>query len=1282
MAAEFDPYHKWLGILPKDQPPNYYRLLGLEVFEEDLQVIEASADRQSGFLRKYQSGELASHCQKLLNEIARARLCLLKPSTKAVYDAQLREQLRGPQLSIDLKTDADAREATAAPKRQLLPLAIGGGAVLLCLIVGWLLLSPSRQKDLPRNSVAAVEASGGVKSDVAPRSDSPAVDPVAKAFQGVTPPGGVVRKSPGVLKEPIEIQPLLKSEHIMMGKWKITPQRLESLGFEPRQQVLLPIEPPEEYHLHLEGTRLETPDAKSNTLAVGLVRGAQSFVFGTEVFVDSGTSGVEQLDDRSWRDNETTLPGFHTKINRPFQLDATVRKDGVEVRIDGRLVLDWQGDWSRLKRNDYWSLVGPQQLFLGAESKYVFTRIRIGPPLPRPPLPGKNLKPGETVELLDFVDVPRDAYRGTWLNERPGLKSDPGVEAVRVRVPYQTPEEYELLADVECYQPGHEFYLGLPVQQGHAGVILGAFGGEVSGMYLDRRGYHEIPDVTLRRRVLPPERFQVTSTVRKNHVVVKVGDETVFNWRGDARRLMMSPIWAVPGNRVVVGSWLAGYRIRSLKLKRLGSAPPIFPVPSTPQAGNLLPIVHLDRDTAVGNWTARNGRLTSLTSAICSLRIPATLPPDYDFRMITERKSGNDVLEFTLPVNGHPVTLAIDSGGGKVAGIEWYEGRRVNDNSVCVRYEAAKLPPGRPHLISGRVRGKHLLVEINGDKLFDLDIPEKLPDPGWDLRPGWLTPEERLQPFLATYYSSFEIQDLRYRSVDAGSPPFPEVDLERLSQSTAPTNNPTGVPGSNPDPNRPLVANGLLATGVTPIPEDSARQAALTKIRMIYGDEQSKAKRDTEKLTLAAKLEQLADSSTDDPAVKYVSLDEARKLAAEAGDLEKSWTLSETMGLEFRVDVLELKATTLKSVTSKLKGPVVNREMITKALPLVDQLLQAERFDLAVDLSSAAAQAAVKVKDKGVTSDVSEVRKEAEELAREFAVADKARDSLRSSPDDAAARLAWGRWLCFRKSNWPEGLKTLQGAGDATLKDLATRDLQEPAEATAILKLGSDWLEFAKSKRDHSQAEFADRAVFWLSKAHAGASGLSQSKIESQLEEAVSVRDWNSPLIGLLDQISKKVAQNKFSQSAETRHQEGTPFQEVLKSGGVLIGFNCMISNWYQYTVIKGLQPVYATKLGLKTGEWRGLPHGQLVEIRARPGYAVVGTSCQVGAALDNVQVMFARMTRTGLDPQRIYLSGLVGAPNRDPNRSDVATSGTQPIIGIFGHADDYIRGLGLVISK
>lgn len=89
----FDPYRKWLGIPTKDQPPNHYRLLSLEVFENDPDVIEGAADRVMAFLRQYQSGENAAAAAKLLNEVALARLCLLKASAKAQYDAKLREQL-------------------------------------------------------------------------------------------------------------------------------------------------------------------------------------------------------------------------------------------------------------------------------------------------------------------------------------------------------------------------------------------------------------------------------------------------------------------------------------------------------------------------------------------------------------------------------------------------------------------------------------------------------------------------------------------------------------------------------------------------------------------------------------------------------------------------------------------------------------------------------------------------------------------------------------------------------------------------------------------------------------------------------------------------------------------------------------------------------------------------------------------------------------------------------------------------------------------------------------
>lgn len=91
--APFDPYHKWLGIPPAEQPPNHYRLLAIPQFEPDLDVIEAAAERQTVFLRTFQSGAHVEVAEALLNEVSAARICLLTPAEKTQYDQQLRRQL-------------------------------------------------------------------------------------------------------------------------------------------------------------------------------------------------------------------------------------------------------------------------------------------------------------------------------------------------------------------------------------------------------------------------------------------------------------------------------------------------------------------------------------------------------------------------------------------------------------------------------------------------------------------------------------------------------------------------------------------------------------------------------------------------------------------------------------------------------------------------------------------------------------------------------------------------------------------------------------------------------------------------------------------------------------------------------------------------------------------------------------------------------------------------------------------------------------------------------------
>jgi len=89
MTDVFDPYHKWLGIPPDEQPPDHYRLLGVVRFESDPDVIAAAADQRMAHLRSFQSGKHVAASQKLLNEVAEARVCLLSIPRRLRYDEQL-----------------------------------------------------------------------------------------------------------------------------------------------------------------------------------------------------------------------------------------------------------------------------------------------------------------------------------------------------------------------------------------------------------------------------------------------------------------------------------------------------------------------------------------------------------------------------------------------------------------------------------------------------------------------------------------------------------------------------------------------------------------------------------------------------------------------------------------------------------------------------------------------------------------------------------------------------------------------------------------------------------------------------------------------------------------------------------------------------------------------------------------------------------------------------------------------------------------------------------------
>ena len=86
-------YQKLLGIpddkVPESGPPDHYELLRLPRFEDDEAKINAHYKKLNGHVRTYASGGLGEASQQVMNELAKAMLCLTDPERKRSYDERM-----------------------------------------------------------------------------------------------------------------------------------------------------------------------------------------------------------------------------------------------------------------------------------------------------------------------------------------------------------------------------------------------------------------------------------------------------------------------------------------------------------------------------------------------------------------------------------------------------------------------------------------------------------------------------------------------------------------------------------------------------------------------------------------------------------------------------------------------------------------------------------------------------------------------------------------------------------------------------------------------------------------------------------------------------------------------------------------------------------------------------------------------------------------------------------------------------------------------------------------
>jgi WD40 repeat protein len=1116
MSDEFDPYYAWLGIPPKDQPPNHYRLLGVELFEANLDVIESAAFRQMGHVRTYQSGQHSRESQRLLNELSAAKINLLDPDKKQAYDQLLRATIEsitaflpdeppdaamptpGAESSvhvIDFELDASSsgsavRSASVSAIRRTrprpasrLPIVIGVIVAVVCLGLAVIfgnkilqreqkvVLQPSTlDRSVPNPSTTPIHEDGVAQPDTSPTPVRPELPTSSENTSGVA-----TTSTNENAATPAKPQPVTA--------WNDATRNFPRLSAQVQQaRMRSPVFPALRVKLEATAGIADNEFVITQSMPYdeflsneNLLRSLAYRPLRIRPYVVNGESRVAS----AWvRDAIDWRMALGVDANTLTQADQTLKSQGFYPAD----VACWQTDETKFAA--VWILDENQatehELMLGVTGKdfpVAAARARASGLMPLSHhvcynAQGDRLysvvwhKP-EKVMPWHHWDDDRDAHESAL--KRPGAPQDVCL----------------------AYQPDGALMYG--------GLLVGL----PDPNALELHGYDT-----------EDHRTQCRDLASKGCRPIAIAAAASLN----GSQIVTASVWQ-SGGAVAVGS---GLPTAGMSAPNIATASPAAATHALRFDGNAFVTVTNTSDLA----TRRN-----------------TFTAEMWFRCTEPSIKEGYVLMGTTAHRDPPVGSDISTASG------WHVTAGRTQGETETHETALRYASG-----AGSIRGSGAEVPALGSGWHHLAVCNSPADGNYQLEvflDGTRTQSNRRSLDDAVFSTTdfflgksvylpdrhafigdikaFRLSsEVRYR--DRFTPPQvfagDSTTLTLLNFAGAPSNYAADISGNlrhgiitgakwvvaDAPPSSSMAATPesppvtaaeppatTLSEARLPVPSGEDRKAGSSKVRDIFATDFQAAKDKPAMIALAKDLLKRG-REEQDTAAKFALLYESRELMLEAADLKMAMETTDELCAWFEVDLWTLKCDTLTKLATTTRPDVERRPIAMMSLELTDEAIGNSDWTSSEKLLAAAARANARLKDREIVRIVGLKRKQVQTSKKLWEDAEQAASLLATSPDDPAANLKLGRYRCFVTSEWEVGVLHLAKGSDAQLAKLAELEIKNPQGADS-LALANQWYEWGEKAAESDKNGALLRARHWYTTALPNLTGLDRTVAEKKLEE-------------------------------------------------------------------------------------------------------------------------------------------------------------------------------------